>query len=571
MKRIRKTAGILASLLMLMLALPLAALGAPVGKITHVEGRVDITSGDKARPANPGDSVDIGDILRAKSKARAEVTFLDGNIIRLAENTRIRITGYQAGEGKTSTLELFRGKVQNIVSALAKNARYEVHTPTAVCGVRGTDFFAFFLNGVSGFIPKEGTLYGYSRSMPQEVRSVTAGQAILVPAANRPAVIQPAKSGEVERHLQDTAPTGREKRGARSGQEVGAAAEAMNKITPLADMAGIPASLTSAAGDLLTGEADIGKLQGYIGNLNNTAAGTFTTDGTLTRTSILSLVDLASQTLAYPGQGVSSREYSLPGGGSAGEYLNYTRSAPVNGLSTITAAGAQAMWGEASLAGPQSYTVVAGGVVNGLFDPATTPLTWADFPQGQGSFLETNTFLSQQTFMTDIDRKNLEQTNRIPAFDVGMANLSGSNGALTVNMNNIKFFRFQAEADPRIWATNSVSGSYTANPAVGAQVTLNSSNGLTGLTHTFEVKQWDTGNRIWGASIYRGAGDTGGTLSRSAADTARAATGNLPAGAYPAISITELRGGAAGAIIPNPYPLPPGMGSFTGTAAGTVK
>ncbi len=566
MQRVMKTAGILASLLMLVL--PLSALGAPVGKITHVEGRVDVTAGDKTRPANPGDPVDIGDILRAKSKARAEVTFLDGNIIRLAENTRIRITGYQAGEGKTSTLELFRGKAQNIVSALAKNARYEVHTPTAVCGVRGTDFFAFFLDGVSGFIPKEGILYGYSRSMPQEVKIVTVGQAILVPAANRPAVIQPANVGEVEKHLQDTVPTGRGKRGARSEKEGGAAAEAMNKITSLS---GIPASWASAAGDLLAGETGIGKLQGYISSLNNPAAGMFTTDGTLTRTSILSLVDLGSQTWDYPVQGFSHREYPLQGGGSAGEYLNFTLSAPVNGVSTITAAGAQAMWGETSLAGPQSYTVVAGGAVNGLFDPATTTLTWADFPQGQGSFLETNTFLNQQTFMTDNDRKNFEQTNRIPAFDVGMANLSGSNGALTVNMNNIKFFRFQDEADPRIWATNSVTGSYTANPAIGAQVTLNSSNGLTGLTHTFEVKQWDTGNRIWGASIYRGAGDTGGTLSRSAADTARAATGNLPAGASPAISITELRGGASGAIIPNPYPFSPGMGSFTGTAAGTVK
>jgi hypothetical protein len=209
--------------------------------------------------------------------------------------------------------------------------------------------------------------------------------------------------------------------------------------------------------------------------------------------------------------------------------------------------------------------------VNGLFDPATTPLTWADIPQGQGYVLETSTFLTQQTVMTDIDRKNFEQTNRIPAFDVGMANLSGSNETFSVNMNNIKFFRFQSEADPRVWATNNVNGSYTANLAVGAQVTLNSSNGLTGLTHTFELKQWDTGNRIWGASIYRGTSDTGGTLLRSAADTARAVTGNLQAGASPAISITELRGGAAGAIVPNPYPLPPGTGSFTGTAAGTVK
>jgi hypothetical protein len=194
-------------ILAILLALPLALLAAPVGKITNIEGNVDITAGEKARTANLGDTVNAGEILRAKSKAKAEITFVDGNILRLAENTRVRITDYQIGEGKTSTLDLFRGKTQSIVSALAKNARYEVHTPTAVCGVRGTNFIAFFQNGVSGFVPKEGTIYGYNRNMPQDVKIVTPGQAIMVTASNKPAAIQPATSSEVEKHVSDTAPT----------------------------------------------------------------------------------------------------------------------------------------------------------------------------------------------------------------------------------------------------------------------------------------------------------------------------------------------------------------------------
>ncbi len=197
--------------LAILLALPLALLAAPVGKITHIEGNVDITVDEKARTANLGEAVNSGEILRAKSKSRAEITFADGNILRLAENTRVRITDYQMGEGKTSTLDLFRGKTQSIVSGLAKNARYEIHTPTAVAGVRGTDFIAFFLNGVSGFVPKEGAIYGYNRNMPQDVKTVTPGQAIMVTAANKPATIQPATSSEVEKHVSDTAPTEKKK------------------------------------------------------------------------------------------------------------------------------------------------------------------------------------------------------------------------------------------------------------------------------------------------------------------------------------------------------------------------
>jgi hypothetical protein len=42
--------------------------------------------------------------------------------------------------------------------------RYEVHTPTAVCGVRGTDFFMYYEKGESGATFKEGFGYGYNKN-----------------------------------------------------------------------------------------------------------------------------------------------------------------------------------------------------------------------------------------------------------------------------------------------------------------------------------------------------------------------------------------------------------------------
>lgn len=230
-------------ILAMMLALPLALLAAPVGKITHIEGNVDITAGEKVRTARLGEAVSSGEILRAKSKSRTEITFADGNILRLAENTRVRITDYQMGEGKTSTLDLFRGKTQSIVSGLAKNGRYEIHTSTAICGVRGTDFIAFFQNGVSGFMPKEGTIYGYNRNMPGDVKTVTPGQAITVPAANKPAAIQTSTSAEMERHVSDTAPADRQEK-----KEEGAAPRS-DAAAPQGSASGATETVQAAAGE----------------------------------------------------------------------------------------------------------------------------------------------------------------------------------------------------------------------------------------------------------------------------------------------------------------------------------
>ena len=103
-------------------------------------------------------------------------------------------------------MDLFRGKTQSIVSNLAQNARYEIRTPTAVAGVRGTNFIAFFLNGVSGFIPKVGTIYGFNRNMPKDVKVIRPGRAIFVMGFNQPPTEQPATSGEVDKHIADTEP-----------------------------------------------------------------------------------------------------------------------------------------------------------------------------------------------------------------------------------------------------------------------------------------------------------------------------------------------------------------------------
>ncbi|MCX7635502.1 MAG: hypothetical protein N2Z74_07140, partial [Syntrophales bacterium] len=55
-----------------LLVMPLAAIAAPVGKITSIEGNVDITrAGQAAVRASVGDPVNQGDILRAKSKSKA--------------------------------------------------------------------------------------------------------------------------------------------------------------------------------------------------------------------------------------------------------------------------------------------------------------------------------------------------------------------------------------------------------------------------------------------------------------------------------------------------------------------
>ncbi len=191
------------------LILPAAlALAAPVGKITALEGRVDITpAGAKdAVPVAVGTNVNAGDILRAKSKSKAEVTFTDGNMMRIAENTRIRITQYSTEAGQKSYFNLFRGKTQAVVDKIKKGSNFEVHTPTAICGVRGSIFVSMYINGQSSFVFSRGAGYGYNINQPDKIVTIPTKILMVVPRADKAPLLRPASDAEVDKHLKDTTP-----------------------------------------------------------------------------------------------------------------------------------------------------------------------------------------------------------------------------------------------------------------------------------------------------------------------------------------------------------------------------
>jgi len=186
---------------------------APAGNFTAIVGLVDVTSpGKAARPVKKGDPVSEGDFIRTKSGARAEITFADGSILRIAPDSRLRITSYLI-HGKTADgkLDLFRGKVQSIIRKQMgrlfsrRNAnRYEVRTPTAICGIRGTDFFMYYIKGVSGAVFREGKGYGYNIAMPDDVFTIRAGEAMLIQSLADLPFIRGVSEAEITLHLRDT-------------------------------------------------------------------------------------------------------------------------------------------------------------------------------------------------------------------------------------------------------------------------------------------------------------------------------------------------------------------------------
>ncbi|MEW6501206.1 MAG: FecR family protein, partial [Thermodesulfobacteriota bacterium] len=171
------------------LALPGVALAQKVGSLTVVQGTVDLLPGGKAaHAAKLGETVQVGDTVRTRKEGRAEITFDDGTIVRVARSTELAITKFLINDKQTDArINLPRGKIQSIVPRKVGQIfgqqeanRFEVKTPTATCGVRGTDFFTYHQNGLSGATFKEGQGYFFNNKMPDLVSLVSAGQSVTI-------------------------------------------------------------------------------------------------------------------------------------------------------------------------------------------------------------------------------------------------------------------------------------------------------------------------------------------------------------------------------------------------------
>ncbi len=114
-----------------------------IGSMAELSGKVDIKKAQQTywKDATLNMDVYFGDNIRTGDDGRGLVKLVDDSIIQIQSNSHIVLnTIISPAENKNSVL-LFFGKIWNKISKKALRRKvFEVQTPTAVCGVRGTDF-----------------------------------------------------------------------------------------------------------------------------------------------------------------------------------------------------------------------------------------------------------------------------------------------------------------------------------------------------------------------------------------------------------------------------------------------
>lgn len=116
-----------------------------VGWVSALDG-----TGEVLRPGGewtalaPADGLSQGDQVRTLAASRMKILLRDDSVLTLGESSQLRLDEQVSGKAPQSTFWLLFGTIRAIATERygAAGAHFEVKTPTAIAGVRGTEFVA---------------------------------------------------------------------------------------------------------------------------------------------------------------------------------------------------------------------------------------------------------------------------------------------------------------------------------------------------------------------------------------------------------------------------------------------
>lgn len=143
-----------------------------IGEITFVQGSVDVVraGGRLIIHAKTGTTISKGDTIKTGNGSKAAIKLKDESSVYVAANSNMELTDYNidAGQKKRNGLvKAFAGKVRLAVSMIIKESdsvsewkstNFSIETPTAIAGVRGTDFVVSVHPGRTMLVVLEGVV-----------------------------------------------------------------------------------------------------------------------------------------------------------------------------------------------------------------------------------------------------------------------------------------------------------------------------------------------------------------------------------------------------------------------------
>jgi hypothetical protein len=121
------------------------ATASAAGIFKAVEGEVLLIKGDARSTPQVGQALAETDRIQTGPKSGAAVTLADGTVVSIGANSTVALSAMRyepVGQTGNLAVQIVQGTLRMITGTLGKTQpeNVKVNTPTAVIGVRGTDF-----------------------------------------------------------------------------------------------------------------------------------------------------------------------------------------------------------------------------------------------------------------------------------------------------------------------------------------------------------------------------------------------------------------------------------------------
>lgn len=131
--------------------------------ITKITGEVLIykNGSTTASKAKVGDAIAAGDKIETKTGATTEIKTANDNAVNLQQNSNLKVEKLTVDNVSGEYENIFgsdNGTLEAIVKKLKGKSKFQIKTPTAICGARGTVFVLVITAGETRVFAVEGTV-----------------------------------------------------------------------------------------------------------------------------------------------------------------------------------------------------------------------------------------------------------------------------------------------------------------------------------------------------------------------------------------------------------------------------
>jgi hypothetical protein len=188
----------LAQVLLLGVAGSLAIAQNTVGTVSDLAGSAHVERGGSTQAVTSGMAVELKDKFTTDAGAHLTITLSDNSKLDLAEQSTLVIDEQVVGGGgpQTTKVSLLGGHLQSLVSKALRGSApsFEVKTPNAIAGVRGTKFSVGYAQSspVCGAAPTsevavaDGEVMVANSATPAEAVAVDGGYETVICAGRPP-------------------------------------------------------------------------------------------------------------------------------------------------------------------------------------------------------------------------------------------------------------------------------------------------------------------------------------------------------------------------------------------------